>query len=99
MVPRPHSYYGPLCLFNNHEQQLLVLLQLILENPGIYLKEIQAALLARYGVEVAVFKTFHALDCSRLKIQHVASQQSAECRAQYMAEISMYYPATLVWLG
>ena len=98
VVPRPRRY-GPPRLLNDHEQ--LVLLRLILENPGIYLKEIQAALLVRFGVEVAVSticKTLHAMGCSRQKIQHVASQQSAECRAKFMAKVSMYNPDMLVWV-
>ena len=51
VVPRPRRY-GPLRLLGDHEQ--LVLLRLILENPGIYLQEIQDKLLAMFSVEVAV---------------------------------------------
>ena len=38
------------------------------------------------------------MGCSLQKIQHIASQQSAECRAKYMAEISMYDPAMFLWI-
>ena len=71
VVPRPRRY-GPPRLLGDHEQ--LVLLRLILENPGIYLQEIQDKLLAMFGVEVAVSticKTLHAMGCSRQKIQHI----------------------------
>ena len=98
VVPRPRRY-GPPRLLGDLEQ--LVLLRLILENPGIYLQEIQDKLLVTFGVEVAVSticKTLHLMGCSRQKIQHVASQQSAACRAKFMAETSMYDPAMFVWV-
>ena len=77
-VPRPHQY-GPLRSLNDHEQ--LVLLRLILENPGIYLKEIQAAHLARFGVEVA-FMQWVVVTRKYSMLLH-----SNLSRAKYMAEI------------
>ena len=38
------------------------------------------------------------MGCSRQKIQYVALQRSEECRARYMAEISMYDPTMFVWI-
>lgn len=98
VLPRPRRS-GPPRLLGDHEQ--LVLLRIISENPGIYLHEIQNKLLTIFGVEVAVSticKTIHVMGCTRQRIQRVALQQSAECRAKFMAEISMYDPSMLVWV-
>ena len=50
---RPRSRRsGPLRLFGKYEQ--LTLLRLILENPGIYLHEIQQQLFHMFGVDLSV---------------------------------------------
>ena len=98
VLPRPRRS-GPPRLLGDHEQ--LVLLRVITENPGIYLHKIQYKLLTIFGVEVAVSiicKTIHGMGCTQQKKQHVASQQSVECRAKFMAEISMFDPAMFVWI-
>ena len=38
------------------------------------------------------------MGCSRQVIQHVALQRNDECRAKFMAEVSVYEPAMLVWI-
>ncbi len=38
------------------------------------------------------------LGCTRQVIRHVAIQQSEVLRARFMAEVSMYDPAMLVWI-
>ena len=91
--------YGPYPLMGSYEQ--IVLLRMILEHPGIYLSEIQVKLFERFGVDVSaptICRTLKAMGCSRQRIQYIALQRSEECRAKYMAEISIYDPAMFVWI-
>lgn len=96
--PTPYCH-GPKRLLGEFEQ--LFLLQTILRNPGIYLHEVQAKLLAKFGVTVGcstICKTLKYMGCSRQVIQHIAIQRSEELRAKFMAEISIYEPSMLIWL-
>ena len=91
--------HGPPKLLGDFEQ--LVLLRLIFENPGIYLHEIQAKLLAKFGVTVSIAticRTLKFMGCTRQVIKHIAVQRSEELRAKFMAEISVYDPSMLVWI-
>ena len=79
----------------------LVLLKIIAEDVGIYLHEIQAKLLAMYGVSVTtatICRTLKFMGCTRQVIQHIAMQRSDELRAKFMAEISVYDPSMLIWV-
>ena len=74
-------------------------LVLLLGNPGIYLHEVQAKLLAQFGVTVGVAticRTLKFMGCTRQVIQHinvhVPVQRSEELRAKFMADISVYGP-------
>ena len=83
---------GPHRLLGHHEQ--LILLRLTLESPGIYLYEVQREL-NDHGVDVStstICGTLIYMGCSRQRIQRIALQRSDECRARFMAEISMYDP-------
>ena len=98
VVPRARCN-GPRRLFGQCEQ--LVLLRLIIENPGIYLYEIQEEFYNKFGVEVStpsICRTLRFMGCSRQRIQRIALQHSDECRARFMAEIAMYDPVMLVWI-
>ncbi len=53
--PVPHRH-GPPKLLGDFEQ--VVLLRLVLESPGIYLHEVEAKLLAMFGVSVSVATMF-----------------------------------------
>ena len=66
------GHNGPQRLLGEEEQ--LLLLRLILENPGIYL---QYKLLSITGVNVSaptVCRTLRYMGCSRQKIQYIALQ-------------------------
>ena len=98
VLPAP-NWHGPKRLLGDFEQ--LFLLQTILRNPGIYLHEIRAKLLAKFGVPVGsstICKTLKHMGCSRQVIQHVAIQRNELLRAKFMAEISTYDPSTLIWI-
>ena len=91
--------HGPSRLLGDFEQ--LVLLNLILENPGIYLDEMKDKLLDRFGVTVnvaTICRTLHFMGCSRQVIKHIPVQRSEEMRAKFMAEISVYDPSMLLWI-
>ena len=93
------QHHGPSKLLGDHEQ--LVLLRIILQNTGIYLSEIQQKLQNHFGVSVSaatICRTLKFMGCTRQVIQHIALQRSDECRAKFMAEISMYDPSMLVWI-
>ena len=90
---------GPKKLLGDYEQ--LVLLQLILNRPGIYLQELQTNLLEKFMVPVSVptiCRTLRFMGCTRQSMHHVAIQRSDMLRARFMAEISVYDPAMLIWI-
>lgn len=98
VVPRSRSN-GPHRSLGQYEQ--LLLLRIVLDSPGIYLYEIQRELYYNYGFDVStstICRTLRSMGCSRQRIQHIALQRSEECRARFMAEISMYDPSMLVWI-
>ena len=91
--------HGPPKLFGDFEQ--LVLLQFIIENPGIYFHEIQSRLFIIFGVTIGISticKTLKYMGCSRQVIQHIPVQRSDELRAKFMAEISIHDTSMLLWV-
>ena len=97
---QPRSYqHGPPRLLGNYEQ--LVLLRIVLESPGIYLHEVQARLLAMFGVSVSVAticRTLKFMGCTRQVINYIPVQRSEELRSKFMAQISPYDPSMLIWI-
>ena len=90
---------GPKGLLGDYEQ--VVILHTLLARPGIYLSEIQDELFNHFGVLVSVptiCRTLKQMGCTRQTMHHVAIQRSDAMRAKFMAEISVYDPAMLVWL-
>lgn len=90
---------GPPKLLGEVEQ--VILLRLIIQNPGIYLREIQEKLHLAYGMPVSaatICRTLKYMGCTRQRIRHVAIQQSESMRAKFMAEVSIYDPAMLIWI-
>ena len=83
------------------EFEQITLLRLVLANPGIYLQELQDELNDIFGVLVSVptiCRTLKIMGCTRQAMSRVAIQRSDILRARFMAEISVYDPAMLVWL-
>ena len=90
---------GPYPILDQYQQ--LILLRWIADVPGIYLSEIQERFLSSFGIICSVSticRTLKSMGCSRQKIRYIAIQRSDECRAKFMAEISIYDPAMLVWI-
>ena len=93
------QHHGPPKLLGDFEQ--LVLLRIIFENTGMYLHEIQAKLLAAFGVTVSVptlCRTLKFMGCTQQVIQHIAVQRSDDLRAKFMAEVAVYDPSVLIWV-
>ncbi len=79
---------GPQKLLGEFEQ--LLLLRLILAEPGIYLYEIQDKLNQLFEVTVSVSRicrTIKFMGGTRQVIPHVAMQRSEALRAKFMAQI------------
>ena len=95
--PTPHKN-GPDRLLSDYEQ--LIVLKSIIGDPGIYLHELQGILQDAVGsVSIStICRTLKYMDCSRQVIRHVATQQSDELRAKFMAEVSMYDPYMFLWI-
>ena len=90
--------HGPLRLLGSYEQ--LTLLRLILEQPGIFLHELQHKLTVHFGVQVSaptICRTLKHMGCSRQVIRHIAIQRSDMMRAKFMGEVSIYDPAMFIW--
>ena len=68
-----------------------------MENPGIYLHEIEIKLYELFWSR-SKCRTLHYMGCSRKKMYLVALQQSDVLRGKFMADISVYDPNMLVWL-
>ena len=97
---KPKTYRnGPPKLLGDVEQ--LFLLRMILSQPGVYLSEIRAKLVAKYGVPVdvsTICRTLKHMGCTRQDIQRISLQRSKEKRATFMAEVSMYGQSMLLWI-
>ena len=81
---------GPQRLLGEFEQ--IILLRLILANPGIYLYELKSELVKMFGVSVSeatICRTLRYMGCTRQAMHHVALQQSEVCRGRFMAEVSI----------
>ena len=78
----------------------LHLLELVIENPGMYLTEMKKELHTR-GIDVdesTICRFLKEANFSRKKMRLVAIQQSEELRARYLAEVALYDPNMLVFV-
>ena len=78
-----------------------IIMELVLQRPGIYLREICRELQQSTGTDVSeptVCRFLQKAGFTRTKIQHVASQQSEEFRARFAAEMQQYEPDMLVFI-
>ena len=78
-----------------------MIMELVLEQPGIYLLEICRQLSQFTGTEVSeatVCRFLKKAGFTRTKIQLVAIQQSEVCRARYMNEMQQYAADMIVFL-
>ena len=91
--------HGPECFLNEFEQ--VTVMQILIDNPCVYPREIQRQLYDATGTWVhlsTICRAVHCLGFTRKRLQHIALQRSDDLRAQYMSEISLFDPCTLVWV-
>jgi len=80
----------------------LFILQLVLEKPGITLREIQEQLLYTLLIVIDIAKICRFLQQSgftRQKLQITALQRSEHLRQCYIEEVSIYNPDMLIFFG
>ena len=79
----------------------ILILTLIVDRPGIFLREIQVKLrdILQLEVDVSTICRFlHTSGCTRQKLCLVALQRDAFLRQQYMVDISIYNPDMFIFL-
>lgn len=79
----------------------LVVLHIVLENPGIYLREIQSKVEHLTGSDLSLSTICHLLQkqhFSRKKMKLIATQRDEFTRAIYAAEVSLYNPEMFIFL-
>ena len=84
-----------------NESILFVILQVVLERPGVYLREIQSHVEYLTGTRVStstVCQSLHHQGFSRTRMKLVAKQRDEALRATYAAEMSVYDPGLFVFL-
>jgi transposase len=90
---------GPRKLLDDHEQ--LIIFRFLLEQPSIYLHELQKKVEQYFGVSVSIAtlcRTIHHMGVTRQVMRHIALQRSDAKRAKFIADISVYDPAMFIWL-
>ena len=86
--------HGPSRKLSDFEE--LILVNLVLERPGIYLHELQCELVMITGTEVSC--SVKRLGLTRQKIHHVALQRNEETKGEFMAEMLTYEPEMFLWV-
>ena len=79
----------------------LLILDLVIQRPGIYLHEIQQELEDTLLVDVsisAICKFIHKSGFSRQKLRVVATQQDDFLREQYTLDVSVYSPQMFIFI-
>ena len=82
------------------EADQMHILEVVLENPSIYLHELKFELQARgtHVHESTICRFLQRANFTHKKMKLIAIQQSEELRAKYVAEISQYSPNMLVFV-
>ena len=79
----------------------LLVLQLILEKPGMYLREVQKEVYTVTGVDVSATSLCNFLKCSGFscqKMRIVAKQRDDELRSEFITDVSIYERHMLVFV-
>lgn len=100
---RPRLYPPNLGTFKLTDIDKLVILELAIEKPRIYLREIQTCLYEETGTEVDISTICRYLQFSgftRQKLKVTAKQRSDELRAEYLSDMQIYsgHPEMLVFV-
>ena len=92
------SSNGPMKLTKSVQ---LTVLNLVLDNPGIYLWEIQQMLLSMFALDVspsALCIFLKKSNFSRKKMQLVAAQQDQDLRSTFVSDVSIYRRKFLIFI-
>lgn len=84
-----------------NEPAQFFILHLVLDRPGIYLKEIQQELILHLGLDItlsAICKFLHKAGLTRQRLKTYALQRDEHLRAQFSADVSLYNTEMLVFL-
>lgn len=84
----------------NEPAQFLIL-YLVLERPGIYLREIRSELLSQLGLEItvsAICKFLYKAGLSKQRLKTYAIQRDEALRTQFALDVSLYSTEMLVFL-
>ncbi len=79
----------------------LTILHLVLGQPGIYLREIQAELLEATGADVSATSICRFLSrtgFTRQRMKYAALQRDKQLRSQFVSDVSIYNPDMLIFL-
>ena len=91
--------HGPQCLLSDFEQTIV--LQWLIENPSIYLIELQKKLFDTTGTWVhqsTICRTIHYLGFTRKKLQCIAYGRSEDQKAKFIADMSIFDPHMFLWV-
>ena len=78
-----------------------LILELVIERPGIYLREIQCELKDETGTDVSISTIcnfLHKNGFTRQRLTRIAVQRNEELRAKYKQDISIFHPEMLVFI-
>ena len=77
-----------------------MVVQWLLENPGIYLDELQLKLQQFTGIFISltIFKTIRQLGLTRKMIRYIVHCQDELRRCKFMEEISYLNPDMFIWM-
>ena len=86
-----------------HEHDVVLLIQMVCENPSVHLHEVQLKLHEVTGTEASIYtiilcRSLKRNGFSRKKVQSIALQRSDRVQAEYQAEVSVYESSMLVLL-
>jgi len=86
-------------VLNCHQQ--LIVIGLLLENPGLYLGDVCGVVANVTGVHVSastICLIIHKHGFTNKKIRQVALQRSAEYRGQFIAEVQLHKVEQFIWI-
>lgn len=91
---KPRS--GAPCKLSTFDEFLII--DTILEKPSSFLYEIQRLVTGTDVTEATICRVLKKNNFSRKKLRHIAIQQNASLRAQFLSDVSIYDPEMLVFI-
>ena len=76
----------------------ILLLNMVTDEPHLYLRELQAKLLTFTGIDVSATNILKEMNFSRQKMKMVAKQRDEKLRSDFVEDVSVYKPHMLVFV-